>query len=63
MKEFSYHFDSRVLPYNMDKYVIFNTKSSQKNLSLTRKRILKNEDQISKIIQTNNKNKIKPKKD
>lgn len=59
-KNFHDIFDSRVLTYNMIKYV-FNAKSSQKSLPTTGKIILKNEDQISKteIIQENNYNKTK----
>lgn len=45
----------------MNKYVAFNAKLSQKNLSLIGKIILKNEDQISKIIQENKKNQTKQK--
>lgn len=42
-------FYSRVLTHNINKNGVFKAKSAQKNLSITGKIILKNEDKISKL--------------
>ena len=53
MKEFSYHFDSGVLPCDINSMLLFNAKSAPQNYSITGKIILKNEDQIFwQIIRT-----------